>query len=124
MRELQSVLKQAVLQATGPVLLPDFLPAYLRGEDRPPAAEQAEDASVQGFVARQLAAGSEDLYAESVHWLERRLLTQVLQHTGGNQQQAARILGITRGSLRNKLRELRLTISRTVEEEDTPEAEL
>ena len=28
--ELQSTLKQAVLQATGPVLLPEFLPVELR----------------------------------------------------------------------------------------------
>jgi two-component system nitrogen regulation response regulator GlnG len=38
----------------------------------------------------------------------------VLQHTGGNQVQAARLLGITRGSLRTKIRELGITISRNI----------
>jgi two-component system nitrogen regulation response regulator GlnG len=125
-RELQSALKQAVLQATGSVLLADFLPANLGADsDRggPQAAEGADESSVQQFVAARLAVGSTELYAESLRWLERRLLTQVLQHTGGNQRQAARILGITRGSLRNKLRELGITISRTIEEDDTTEGE-
>ena len=46
--------------------------------------------------------------------LERILLTRVLQHTGGNQLQAAKILGITRGSLRTKIRALGITIERSV----------
>jgi two-component system nitrogen regulation response regulator GlnG len=36
--------------------------------------------------------------------MEKELLTRVLTHTGGNQSEASRILGITRGSLRNKIR--------------------
>jgi two-component system nitrogen regulation response regulator GlnG len=46
--------------------------------------------------------------------MERVLLARILQHTGGNQVQAARILGITRGSLRTKIRDLGITIARTV----------
>jgi two-component system nitrogen regulation response regulator GlnG len=46
--------------------------------------------------------------------LERLLLTRVLKHTAGNQSQAAKILGITRGSLRNKIRQLRITIGPVV----------
>ena len=38
--------------------------------------------------------------------MERSLLTRVLQHTGGHQTKAAELLGITRGSLRHKLRAL------------------
>ena len=42
--------------------------------------------------------------------MERQLITRVLQQTSGNQVQAARILGITRGSLRTKIRALQITI--------------
>ncbi len=42
--------------------------------------------------------------------MEREVLVRVLQHTDGNQLQAARILGITRGSLRNKIRALGISI--------------
>lgn len=44
------------------------------------------------------------LYAEAIAETERKLISRVLQHTSGNQAQAARILGITRVSLRKKLR--------------------
>jgi two-component system nitrogen regulation response regulator GlnG len=42
------------------------------------------------------------------------LLARVLQHTNGNQSRAAKILGITRGSLRNKARMHRISIDQTV----------
>jgi two-component system nitrogen regulation response regulator GlnG len=50
--------------------------------------------------------------------MERHLLSRVLRHTGGNQLQAAKILGITRGSLRTKIRALGITIEKTVGMED------
>ena len=46
--------------------------------------------------------------------LERILLPRVLRHTNGNQLRAAKMLGITRGSLRTKLRELGLRIDHRV----------
>jgi two-component system nitrogen regulation response regulator GlnG len=116
-RELQSVLKQALLHATGPVLIPDFLRAALRLDER-----QTENAAVaadwERFVRERLDSGSEDLYAEALASMERQVLTIVLRHTAGNQVQAARILGITRGSLRNKIRALRITIGRSVWSEE------
>jgi two-component system, NtrC family, response regulator AtoC len=117
-RELQSALKQALLRASGAVLMPEFLPESLTKRNGSAPLTSAEDGlSMAQFIDHQIAAGSEDLYAESLRRLERLLVTKVLQHTGGNQLQAAKVLGITRGSLRNKVRELGITISRTVEEE-------
>jgi two-component system nitrogen regulation response regulator GlnG len=115
-RELQSVLKQALLHAAGPVLLPDFLPPALTqqaGAAPGPGAAPA-DADLAGFIDERLRAGSEDLYAEALRRLEGLLLTRVLRHTAGNQLQAAKVLGITRGSLRTKVRELGIRIDRTV----------
>jgi two-component system nitrogen regulation response regulator GlnG len=126
-RELQSVLKQALLHAAGPVLLPDFLPPALAepAEAAPapgtPDGVAPADADLAGFIDARLRDGSEDLYAESLRRLERLLLTRVLRHTGGNQLQAAKILGITRGSLRTKVRELGIRIDRTVRHEGAPD---
>jgi two-component system nitrogen regulation response regulator GlnG len=121
-RELQSVLKQALLQAAGPVLVPDFLPvAVARGEDRASAPEPLSGTGLERFIEEQLQAGTGNLYEEVLKRLERLLLTRVLQHTGGNQLQAARILGIARGSVRTKMRELGLTIARTVAGESAEE---
>ncbi len=121
-RELQSVLKQALLQATGPVLLPDFLPptlgAHAAGPLFKPEAQAKEpsvaDPGLEEFIDAHIQAGVEDLYDRARERMERILLTAVLRHTHGNQVQAARILGITRGSLRTKVRELGIRIDRTV----------
>jgi len=43
--------------------------------------------------------------------MERNLLRQVLDGTGGNQAHASRILGITRGNLRKKIRALGLELT-------------
>jgi two-component system nitrogen regulation response regulator GlnG len=123
-RELQSVLKQAVLRMSGPVLLTDFLPPHLTG--RTPATKtetQADPAVAAGFdwdefVLGRIAANSENLYAESLERMEREVLIRVLRYTAGNQLQAARILGITRGSLRNKIRTLGISIARSVWSDD------
>ena len=121
-RELQSVLKQALLHSRGPVLLADFLPSQVMV--KPTAASGTPRAAFDwdAYVHGQIAAGSETLYAETLARMERELLVRVLQHTNGNQLQAARILGITRGSLRNKIRLLGISIEHSVwSDDDQPE---
>src|SRR4051812_25715348 len=120
MRELQSVLKQALLRAHGPVLLPEFLPEA-------PAAPAAPMASPGGgfdpgaFLDQRLGADSRNLYAEIHRELDRLVLPRVLDYTGGNQKQAALLLGIARQTLRAKLRDLGLHVGHSVEaDEDAP----
>jgi two-component system nitrogen regulation response regulator GlnG len=122
-RELQSVLKQTLLQAAGLVLLPDFLPASVTaGADSGSISEGlSPETPLDQFIEGRLQAGSQELYAEALKLLERLLLTRVLRHTGGNQLQAAKILGITRGSLRTKIRDLGIRIDRTVRGGDDDE---
>jgi len=122
-RELQSVLKQAILQTTGPVLVADFLPDEIRERAKRPSTGGSADSDLpttdlDGYVDERLHAGSEDLYAESLTLMEKCLITRVLRHTSGNQSQAARILGITRGSLRNKVRALGIMIGQVVSVDD------
>lgn len=105
-REMQSVVRQAILQATGPVLVADFLPANFHSETpvaapAPAAANGLTD--VVGLVQQLLREGKTNLYDEIVHRTERLIFTEVLKHTHNNQSQAARILGITRQTLRNRL---------------------
>ena len=121
-RELQSVLKQAILHCRTPVLTAADLPA---GVAVPPAGGPAArlqaggpDFSWEEFVRTRIASGSDTLYAESLTLMEREVLMRVLQHTGGNQVQSARILGITRGSLRNKIRSLNISIGKSVWSDD------
>ena len=45
----------------------------------------------------------EDLYRRLLAEIEPPLIEETLQHTAGNQTRAARILGITRNTLRSKI---------------------
>jgi two-component system nitrogen regulation response regulator GlnG len=116
-RELQSVLKQAILQATGPVLVPEFLPGLVRGGDHSPAVSHPignlNFPDLARFAQERLEAGSTDLHGEFLAATERQLLLQVLRHTDSNLTQAARILGISRATLRNRLGALGITIERS-----------
>ena len=119
-RELQSVLRKALLNLTGPVLLPEFLPEEVRSADKVKAGPAAADSEaglphdLAHFLDGRLAAGSENVYAEALEFLDRYVVTRVLQATGGNQSKAAKLLGITRGSLRNKTHALGIKIGQVV----------
>jgi two-component system nitrogen regulation response regulator GlnG len=120
-RELQSVLKRALLQTTGEVLISEFLPddvrQYVRGAHDAGGGASATHGATEAFIDGRIREHTEDLYAEAVALLERSLITRVLQHTKGNQSQAAKILGITRGSLRNKIRLCGIAIEHVVSSE-------
>jgi two-component system nitrogen regulation response regulator GlnG len=108
-RELQSVLKQALLEASGPVLAPEFLPVALRKEAaaaRAVPGAPLSEADLTRFVRDRLGLGRTNLYEEFTALTERFLFQEVLAHTGGNLTQAAKVLGINRGTLRARLDEL------------------
>jgi DNA-binding NtrC family response regulator len=109
-RELQSTLKQAMLQASGSVLIPSMLPESMQESSTPPAASDAlpTQFKLEAFIRQRLADGSAALHEEANREFERVLLPLVLEHTGGNQFQAAKVLGIARQTLRQRLRQLRI----------------
>jgi two-component system nitrogen regulation response regulator GlnG len=105
-RELQSVLKQALLRASGTVLLPAFLPELLGGSREPTLTlAPREGPGLESFIRRRLAPDARDLYAETHRQVDRLLLPRVLAYTRGSQYKAASLLGIARQTLRQKLRE-------------------
>jgi two-component system nitrogen regulation response regulator GlnG len=116
-RELQTVLRTAVLKTSGPVIAAEVLPDLTEPPKIAPAGGNGEAAadSLEAFVEDRQRAGSHNLYAEALQRMELYLVTRVLRETGGNQSQAADRLGITRGSLRNKIRALGISIGHVVE---------
>jgi DNA-binding NtrC family response regulator len=122
-RELQSVLKQGLLQASGPILLPAFMPELAGGpgESGPPAPTGAAG-GLDAFISQRLGPDARDLYAETHAHVDRFLLPRVLEFTEGNQHHAAQLLGIARQTLRLKLRDLGIHVARSVEagEENAP----
>jgi DNA-binding protein Fis len=50
--------------------------------------------------------------------VDRLLLVRALEHTGGNQREVAQLLGISRQTMRTKLRSLGLTVNMALEIDD------
>jgi DNA-binding NtrC family response regulator len=85
-RELQNVLERALVLVEQDVIGPEHLPPEVRGAGTSPAADApAGTDPAGGFLP--------------LSELERRHVTRVLESTGGNREEAARILGVSRRTL-------------------------
>jgi DNA-binding NtrC family response regulator len=85
-RELENTIQRAVALAAGPLIEPSDLDA--------PDPRPKEDSGVRA--------------GRTVREMERELIQRTLENTGGNRTQAARLLGISLRTLRNKLNEFGL----------------
>ncbi|MFO0923800.1 MAG: sigma-54 dependent transcriptional regulator [Pirellulales bacterium] len=111
-RELQSVIKQAMIASTGPTLLEEFLPEEVlvnnkATEELIVAAQPVGPDAWAGFGAKMestLELKRFTAYRECIGEFDRILVQRVLRLTEGNQQKAAEWLGISRPTLRAKLR--------------------
>lgn len=119
-REFQSVVRRAVLQTAGKVVIPDFLPKFGANRTpvaevvRPPMVDATLKSEIESLIQQKVEAGDTDVYDTVIQHVERQLITQVLEFTQGNQVEAANILGITRTTLRTKIKKLGIKINRSV----------
>jgi nitrogen regulation protein NR(I) len=128
-RELENVIERALVVAKGDAILVADLPVELLGS---PAAAPAPSAveSTTTPVASQVSASADSIPAiarQLFHWardnsslkvipaVERELIVQAMQETGGNQVQAAKILGITRATLRKRLEKFKIKQALSIE---------
>lgn len=107
--ELQSVVCQTFWRSRGRTPSLETLPERVRPASKVfatgTAAPPAELASLDELIAAAMrSAEASDLYAACVALFNQYICSRVLTHTGGNQSRAARILGMTRRSLRTKIR--------------------
>jgi len=116
-RELQNVLRQALMRATGTVLLSSFLPelsaAAAGAEASPP-----QGFDLVGFIRERLTPTTSDLMDQTNREVDRILLTHALEYTHGNHTEAAKLLGISRQTMRVRLRALGLQVTHTVGSSD------
>jgi DNA-binding NtrC family response regulator len=119
-RQLQSVLKYALIQATGEVVTPECLPEALRanGLAPSPAAPGAAGLDVAALTRSLLRAGEPDIYRRVCLEVDRTVFGIVLAHANENQVQASELLGISRTTLRTKLRTLSLPFTEQPAEAD------
>lgn len=116
-RELQSAVKHSLLEATGPVIVPTYLPDSVRSKPSTTSLV-SETISTMGFdfaaMTRELlAAGKDDIHHRLISITEKEIFAEVLKHTDGNLTQAAKRLGITRTTLRSRLESLGMSLDKT-----------
>ena len=114
-RQLQNCVRAAVYQSVGPSLLPEHLlglPASQAGEAPCPATGQAVDLSL--VIESMLCDGENRVHARVVALVERELIARALRVTHGHQAQARELLGLSQVTLRNKMRELGITLDKVV----------
>jgi two-component system nitrogen regulation response regulator GlnG len=112
-RELQSVIREALIRSSGPVLLPDCLPQdLLRAADIEalpevdPTVADTWDELAQ-HVENWLKTDERGLYRKALRYFDRILVSGALKKTHGNQAIAAELLGLSRPTLRGKIRVMR-----------------
>ncbi|WP_146579463.1 sigma-54-dependent transcriptional regulator [Neorhodopirellula pilleata] len=125
-RQLRAVIRRCVLDSVMPVITPDGLPREVTGfsqskeKSKNGAATEAERPGSQlpQIVRRLLDEKSTNVYAEATQYMERFVITEVLRETNGNQSQAAEILGITRGKLRDRISTFNIVLKSDVAVEE------
>ncbi len=102
-RELENAIQRAIVVAHGDCIYLEDLPADVR-EPRPVHVprEQVEN-TVDAAVATLFDLARRDPQFKLILAVERELITRALAETNGNQVQAAKLLGITRATLRKRI---------------------
>jgi nitrogen regulation protein NR(I) len=107
-RELQGVIRAAVLNSAGDVLTVESLPPRLRGAGliEPSTGDRLD---VVELVNELIRMGATDIYRQVTEAVDRVVLEAVLAHAKGNQVKASVLLGISRTTLRARLNALGLS---------------
>jgi two-component system nitrogen regulation response regulator GlnG len=113
-RELENVVRRALVVAKGDAILPSDLPPEMTGQGAGAGVASAVSSTAAGAgeaggsevgtLARRLFQWArKDPKLKVIPAVERELVLQALKETQGNQVQAARLLGITRATLRKRI---------------------
>jgi len=111
-RELQSVIRETLIASTGPTILPEFLPAEIQrvasAQPDPDvgalAISELDWQNLGQFVDAAISAGGGDVYRRAKEVFDRLVITRALRQTDRNQYRAAEVLGLSRVTLRAKVR--------------------
>ena len=116
-RELENTIQRACVLATSDLLTPRDIPLGLAETIEPPAEGAAAAAPAQTTEAAievLLKAAQADPDVQLLPWLEREFTMYAMTATKGNQVRAAKLLGITRATLRKRIERFQITKELTI----------
>jgi two-component system nitrogen regulation response regulator GlnG len=121
-RELQNVIREALIVSAGSTIIHEFLPAELRRErareldaeivSRP--VPEAKVTDLAEFVKKAIGRGETDVYRQALEHFDRLLVSSALQQAHGQQNRAAEILGLSRATLRAKVRNMQMSVEKAL----------
>jgi two-component system nitrogen regulation response regulator GlnG len=102
-RELENVVERATVVARGETLMPDDLPGDIRAPKSVIVPVETVDATLDAAAGALFALARKGSKVKIIPAMEREMITRGLAETNGNQLQAAKLLGITRATLRKRI---------------------
>jgi two-component system nitrogen regulation response regulator GlnG len=102
-RELENTIQRASVLATADVLLPKDIPLGKVSTSASEPITNGSDGSVETAIESLFNAASTNSSIELLPWLEREFTLRAMHKTNNNQVRAAKLLGITRATLRKRL---------------------
>jgi DNA-binding NtrC family response regulator len=104
-RELENVIRKALLAAGGYTITRDHIEnALSKTRLTRPKTDQTLAGYVSELLAEAMRGGVENVHYALTESMERELYTQAIRLAGGNQVKAAKWLGVSRPTLREKLK--------------------
>ncbi len=110
-RELENTIQRACVLSTSDILMPKDIPLGQAVGDVGPAAATTKEEAIEIL----LRAAQADPNVELLPWLEREFTVHAMRQTGGNQVRAAKLLGVTRATLRKRLERFGVTRELVIE---------
>lgn len=103
-RELENMIKSASALCKGDIILPEHLPINANGTLYQSSRYAAIDLALEELLEEKLRSGSTRPYDEITEYVSRFLVDTVMRKVDQNQVKAASILGISRTTLRRKMK--------------------
>lgn len=116
-RELENVVKKSVLLSAGSVLLPEHIAVTKGAVSKGGDLKKELQELLSSFIKQKMDLKTKSLYSDIISQAERTLIIEVLKQTQGNQSLAAKLLGISRPTLKDKIGKLNIKTDVNIKED-------